>query len=242
MIGLDTSILVARSIAEHPQHEASHQWLDGAITRNQTFAITSGILAEFIHIVTDGRRFETPLSISEALERAAFWGEAREVTLLSADDVVNALWLKWLTASRMDCSSIARRSNSDSSIWGFRRAIDNMALTASSKFRADSGSNEGSVFSISMVRLFMHATIAKSCVDAIRFPVRKSGWSIFIQPLTPRKPSSPARSAWAGRWRSPRSSPAPTRSRWIPRSRFPWRRTSPRGRFPLGWSKPAACS
>ncbi len=96
MIGLNTSILVAHAIAEHPQHEASQRWLDEEIARNQTFAITSGILAEFIHIVTDGRRFETPLAMSEALERAAFWSEAREVTLLVTDDAVNILWLKWL--------------------------------------------------------------------------------------------------------------------------------------------------
>jgi predicted nucleic acid-binding protein len=31
MIGLDTSILVAHAIAEHPQHEASHRWLDAAV-------------------------------------------------------------------------------------------------------------------------------------------------------------------------------------------------------------------
>jgi predicted nucleic acid-binding protein len=96
MIGLDTSILVAHAIAEHPQHDGCQQWLDAEVARNQSFAITSGILAEYIHIVTDGRRFETPLAISEALERAAFWSEAREVTLLAADDAVNALWLKWL--------------------------------------------------------------------------------------------------------------------------------------------------
>ena len=58
MIGLDTSILVAHAIAEHPRHEASRQWLDEEIASNRTFAITSGILAEFIHIVTDGRRFD----------------------------------------------------------------------------------------------------------------------------------------------------------------------------------------
>jgi predicted nucleic acid-binding protein len=96
MIGLDTSILVAHAIAEHPQHDASHQWLDAEISRNQTFAITSGILAEFIHVVTDARRFETPLGVSDALGRAAFWSEAREVTLLSSNDAVNARWLKWL--------------------------------------------------------------------------------------------------------------------------------------------------
>lgn len=96
MIGLDTSILVAHAISEHPQHEASQRWLDEEVAKGQTFAITSGILAEFIHIVTDGRRFETPLAMSDALNRAAFWSEAREVTLLAADDTVNELWLKWL--------------------------------------------------------------------------------------------------------------------------------------------------
>ncbi len=96
MIGLDTSFLVAHAIAEHPEHQAAHQWLDEAIAKDETFAITSGILAEFIHIVTDGRRFETPLAISEALKRAEFWSEAREVILVSPDDVANALWLKWL--------------------------------------------------------------------------------------------------------------------------------------------------
>lgn len=96
MIGLDTSFLVAHAVAEHPQHQEVHQWLDEAIAKDETFAITSGILAEFIHIVTDGRRFQTPLAISEALERARFWSEAREVILVSPDDVANALWLKWL--------------------------------------------------------------------------------------------------------------------------------------------------
>jgi predicted nucleic acid-binding protein len=101
MIGLDTSILVAHAIVEHPQHEACREWLDEALERNQTFAVTSGILAEFIHIVTDARRFETPLVISEATERAAFWSEAQEVTLLSADDHANALWLQWLADFRL---------------------------------------------------------------------------------------------------------------------------------------------
>lgn len=101
MIGLDTSILVAHAIAEHPQHQACREWLAEALETNQTFAITSGILAEFIHVVTDARRFETPLVISDALERAAFWAEAREVTLLSADESANALWLKWLADYRL---------------------------------------------------------------------------------------------------------------------------------------------
>lgn len=96
MIGLDTSFLVAHAIAEHPQHQEALQWLDEAIVKDETFAITSGILAEFVHIVTDGRRFEIPLDVSEALERAVFWSEAREVVLVAPDDVANALWLKWL--------------------------------------------------------------------------------------------------------------------------------------------------
>ena len=58
MTGLDTSILVAHAIAGHPLHREVRQWIGQAVTQGQTFALTSGILAEFIHIVTDGRRFE----------------------------------------------------------------------------------------------------------------------------------------------------------------------------------------
>lgn len=101
MIGLDTSVLVAHAIAEHPLHEASRRWLDEQVAGNRSFAITSGILAELVHIVTDERRFETPLGMGDALARAAFWSEAREVTLLAADDGVNALWLKWLADFRL---------------------------------------------------------------------------------------------------------------------------------------------
>ena len=70
MIGLDTSFLVAHGILEHPQHQQARQCLDEANLKYETFAITSGILAEFIHVVTDPRRFDRPISVSEALERA----------------------------------------------------------------------------------------------------------------------------------------------------------------------------
>jgi predicted nucleic acid-binding protein len=96
VIGLDTSFLVAHAISEHPEHQEAHQWLDEALAKDETFAITSGILAEFIHIVTDARRFENPLDISEALKRVGFWSEAREVIVVSPDDMTNALWLEWL--------------------------------------------------------------------------------------------------------------------------------------------------
>ena len=36
------------------------------------------VLTEFVHVVTDPRRFEHPLTMNEALERASKWWDARE--------------------------------------------------------------------------------------------------------------------------------------------------------------------
>jgi hypothetical protein len=42
-------------------------------------ALAPQVLTEFIHVVTDPRRFSRPLAMVEAVERAQHWWEAREV-------------------------------------------------------------------------------------------------------------------------------------------------------------------
>jgi toxin-antitoxin system PIN domain toxin len=101
MIGLDTSVLVAAAIGGHPQHDAVWKWMREALDAGDSFGITSGILAEFIHVATDPRRFENPLSVADALEWAHYWCNAEEMMLLHPDDSVNAKWLAWLTEFRL---------------------------------------------------------------------------------------------------------------------------------------------
>jgi predicted nucleic acid-binding protein len=44
------------------------------------------VLAEFVHIVTDARRFKLPLTMAQALVEAAGWMDASDVEHVAPDD------------------------------------------------------------------------------------------------------------------------------------------------------------
>lgn len=96
MIGLDSNVLVARAVPDHPSHGEVHEHIDRFVSEGRRLAVTSGILAEFIHVVTDPRRFENPLTMTEALEWAAFWSDAEEVVVVSTEFAAHGQWLAWL--------------------------------------------------------------------------------------------------------------------------------------------------
>ncbi len=96
MIGVDTSFLVAWAIPEHPDHATCRRLSSEAATAGRQFGLTSGILAEFIHVATDPRRFLHPLTTTEAIGIASFWSQAAEVTLLKQDATVTRQWLAWM--------------------------------------------------------------------------------------------------------------------------------------------------
>ena len=54
------------------------------------------ILAEFIHVVTDPRRFESPLDLEQAVERAGIWWNAAEVVHVFPTAESTLLFLEWL--------------------------------------------------------------------------------------------------------------------------------------------------
>lgn len=101
MIGLDTNILVAHAIPDHPEHVQVRRQIDDFLSTGHGLGVTSGIVAEFIHIVTDSKRFEQPLSMVEALDWAGFWSDAEEVTLISPDVMAHWQWLRWIEEHRL---------------------------------------------------------------------------------------------------------------------------------------------
>ena len=84
--GLDTSFLVAAEVAEHPEHAGVWQRIAELRDQGGRFGLTAPVLAEFVHIVTDARRFTSPLTMAEALAKARAWWEASEVERIAADD------------------------------------------------------------------------------------------------------------------------------------------------------------
>lgn len=96
MIGIDTSFLVAWVIPEHPEHAACRRLADQAVRQGRVLGLTPGILAEFIHVVTDPRRFAKPLDMTQATAIARFWADAAEVTILPQSQELADLWCDWL--------------------------------------------------------------------------------------------------------------------------------------------------
>lgn len=78
MIGLDTTTLVAFEIENHPLKHKVTQGIQTCIKNGEVFALAPQIVNEFLHVVTDTRRFSDPLTMPEALERIAFWQQANE--------------------------------------------------------------------------------------------------------------------------------------------------------------------
>lgn len=98
IIGIDTNVMVARVIPGHPSHDKVQKRIDSFLADECRFALTATILSEFIHIVTDPKRFEKPLTMGEASEWARRWSDAEEVMLVTAEAAALRQWLRWMGA------------------------------------------------------------------------------------------------------------------------------------------------
>jgi predicted nucleic acid-binding protein len=78
-VAIDTDFLVRLSILEHPKRDETCRVRDFHLDHGDRFAIAPQVLAEFVHVVTDAKRFEHPLSIQTALELSQNWRNAAEV-------------------------------------------------------------------------------------------------------------------------------------------------------------------
>ena len=67
--GLDTSFLVTAEVVEHPDHAGVWRRIGKLRNEGGVFGMTTLVLAEFVHVVTDARRFTSPLTMDEALEK-----------------------------------------------------------------------------------------------------------------------------------------------------------------------------
>ncbi len=94
--GIDTGFLVAAEVAEHEDHPAARQALSRLLAAGDRIAVAPQVIAEFIHVVTDSRRFVNPLGAHEARQVAAQWWTAREVDQVFPDAATMRQFLVWL--------------------------------------------------------------------------------------------------------------------------------------------------
>ncbi len=83
--GIDTGFLVAAEVQEHPDHSSARLRFQQFRAAGDRFALAPQVLAEFVHVVSDPKRFSMPLSMEAALERAEIWWESPEVDQIGAD-------------------------------------------------------------------------------------------------------------------------------------------------------------
>ena len=97
MIGVDTSVLVQLEIVEMPRHQRAHELLRREVLdANEELALAPQVLTEFLHVVTDLRRFQRPLTMEQAMAKTRFWWGAREVRHLYPSAESTALFLDWV--------------------------------------------------------------------------------------------------------------------------------------------------
>src|SRR5581483_3654646 len=94
--GLDTGFLVAVEVSEHGAHAAARDTLARLLGARDQVAVAPQVLAEFIHIVTDPRRFARPLDLPTAVRVAEGWWTAREVVHAFPNDAATRQFLRWL--------------------------------------------------------------------------------------------------------------------------------------------------
>ena len=99
--GFDTSFLVAAEVAGHADHAMARARLDVLRRAGDRFALAPQVLAEFVHVVTDSKRFSQPLTMADSLDRAKAWWNSPEVEQTSPDDDSVQLFLKWMAEHRL---------------------------------------------------------------------------------------------------------------------------------------------
>lgn len=99
MIGIDTTLLVELAHAEHAAHAAAKRLV--ASMAKEKLYLAPQVIAEFIHVITDAKRFQQPLEMGQAIALAEQFWHASEVFHAFPNGESMAQTLKWLAEHRL---------------------------------------------------------------------------------------------------------------------------------------------
>jgi len=97
MIGIDTCFLIDLYWEDSPRNKNARE-LFSKIANNESvkLAVYYNCFNEFLHVITDSKRFENPLSVSEAISVIDYWCDIDRVTVLYPDDTSFKRTLAWM--------------------------------------------------------------------------------------------------------------------------------------------------
>ena len=94
--GLDTTFLVQLGVAEHSDHDTAVVLRDKLIADGHDFALAPQVISEYLHIVTDPRRFESPAVMADALEQTRLWWNAAQMRQVRPEDSAVVIFHDWM--------------------------------------------------------------------------------------------------------------------------------------------------
>ncbi len=97
MIGIDTCFLIDLYWQDSPRNKNARE-LFSKIANNESvkLAVYYNCFNEFLNVITDSKRFENPLSVSEAISVIDYWCDIDRVTVLYPDDTSFKRTLAWM--------------------------------------------------------------------------------------------------------------------------------------------------
>lgn len=105
---LDTNVLIYAHMPSLKEHEPVRRFLLDQLANSQVkLVLTPGVLHEFVHVITDHRRFEPPVKMSEALAVARLYLSRTNVELISPDEQALSKTFDLLEAHQLGRKRIA---------------------------------------------------------------------------------------------------------------------------------------
>ena len=96
MTGLDSNILVQLALQDHPANVATIAAVQAETQRGHRLVFPSLVIDEFLHVITDARRFSPPLTMLEALDWVENFAANPAVGLLEPTPETLRQTLRWL--------------------------------------------------------------------------------------------------------------------------------------------------
>jgi predicted nucleic acid-binding protein len=85
--GLDTNVLVYAHVALLPGHSEVREFLlDQLHDAETTLVLTAGVLHEFVHVVTDERRFQPSVTMHDAIALARLYLGRSNIQYVDSDE------------------------------------------------------------------------------------------------------------------------------------------------------------
>jgi predicted nucleic acid-binding protein len=96
MTGLDCNVLVQLALADHPANAQTVAAVQAEAQRTGSLVFPPLVVTEFLHVVTDGRRFVPPLTMLEALDWIEEFLANPSVSLLQPTQESLRQTLRWM--------------------------------------------------------------------------------------------------------------------------------------------------